>query len=55
MPVQLAKAKRAHAMPDQHDFDQRNDQRFLTPLLLMVIIVVGSLIYGFVAHAAVAG
>jgi hypothetical protein len=36
-------------MPNQHDLDERNDGRLLTPLLLMaVIIAVGSLVLAFV-------
>jgi hypothetical protein len=43
-------------MPDQHhdrnQHDRNNDGRFLTPLLLMALIVaVGFLIYAYAGHA----
>jgi hypothetical protein len=42
-------------MPDQPDRDRTNDMRFLTPLLLMAVIVVcGILIFAYAGHALTA-
>jgi hypothetical protein len=42
-------------MPSQHDLDRSNDVRFLTPILLMAVIVVcGILIYAYAGHALAA-
>ncbi len=42
-------------MANQRDIDRRNDVRFLTPLLLMaLVLVIGILVYGYAGHAAVA-
>jgi hypothetical protein len=42
-------------MPSQHDLDRSNDVRFLTPILLMAVIMVcGILIYVYVGHALAA-
>lgn len=39
-------------MPDQYNLDRENDQRFLTPLLLMAaILVCGILFYAYSGHA----
>jgi len=39
-------------MPTQHDLDRRNDGRFLTPLLLMAVILAMSvLVYVCNGHA----
>jgi len=39
-------------MPDQRDRDRENDIRFLTPLLLMAVIVVaGILLYAYTGHS----
>jgi hypothetical protein len=38
-------------MPDQRNRDRENDIRFLTPLLLMAVIVVaGILLYAYTGH-----
>jgi hypothetical protein len=43
-------------MPNQDETDRRNDNRLLTPLLLMaVIIVAASVIFAYTGHAAVMG
>lgn len=31
-------------MPDQREIDRKNDARFLTPLLLMALILVGGIL-----------
>jgi hypothetical protein len=42
-------------MPDQHELDRKNDIRFLTPLLLMALILVcGILVYAFAGHPLIA-
>jgi hypothetical protein len=42
-------------MPNQHDLDRKNDIRFLTPLLLMALIVIcGVLIYAYTGHVLAA-
>jgi hypothetical protein len=42
-------------MPDPQDIDQKNDSRFLTPLLVMgLIIAAGILLYAYTGHAAAA-
>jgi hypothetical protein len=42
-------------MPDQYEFDRRNDRRLLTPLLLMAaILALGILIYAYSGHALAA-
>ena len=42
-------------MPNQRDIDRRNDVRFLTPLLLMaLVLVIGILVYSYTVHAAAA-
>jgi hypothetical protein len=42
-------------MQNQHDLDRTNDARFLTPLLLMaVILVCGILVYAYTGHALAA-
>ena len=42
-------------MANQRDLDRRNDMRFLTPLLLMaVILVIGILVYAYSGHALAA-
>ena len=42
-------------MPSEHDLDRSNDVRFLTPILLMAVIVVcGILIYAYAGHALAA-
>lgn len=39
-------------MPNQHDLDRTNDIRFLTPLLLMaVVLICGILFYAYTGHA----
>ncbi len=41
-------------MANQRDVDRRNDVRFLTPLLLMaLVLVIGILLYSYTGHAAV--
>jgi hypothetical protein len=38
-------------MPNQQDLDRKNDQRLLTPFLLMAVIVVcGVLLYSYAGH-----
>jgi len=42
-------------MANQRDIDRRNDVRFLTPLLLMtLVLVIGILFYSYTVHAAAA-
>lgn len=42
-------------MPSQRDFDRNNDMKFLTPLLLMsMILVCGILIYAYTGHSLAA-
>ena len=42
-------------MPKQRDLDRTNDMRFLTPLLVMAVIVVcGILLYAYGGHALAA-
>ena len=42
-------------MPNQYDFDRKNDIRFLTPLLLMALVVVGGmLLYAYAGHSLAA-
>ena len=39
-------------MPSRRDLDRYNDNRFLTPLLLMaVILIIGVLFYAYTGHA----
>jgi hypothetical protein len=43
-------------MPNQQDLDRTNDARFLTPLLVMAVILVGGiLVYAYAGHALAAG
>jgi hypothetical protein len=43
-------------MPDHQNSDRDNDVRFLTPLLLMaVILVCGILFYAYTGHSLAAG
>ena len=40
-------------MANQRDVDRSNDVRFLTPLLLMaLVLVIGILLYSYTGHAA---
>jgi hypothetical protein len=42
-------------MPNQHDLDRRNDTRFLTPLLVMALILaIGVLLYAYGGHSLAA-
>jgi hypothetical protein len=42
-------------MPNQRDLDRMNDNRLLTPLLLMAaILAVGVLIYAYAGHSLAA-
>lgn len=42
-------------MPNQHDIDRKNDIRFLTPLLIMgLILACGILIYAYTGHSLAA-
>jgi hypothetical protein len=42
-------------MPNQHDLDRKNDMRFLTPLLLMALILAcGILFYAYGGHSLAA-
>jgi len=42
-------------MQNQQDLDRTNDARFLTPLLLMAVILVGGiLVYAYTGHALAA-
>ena len=42
-------------MANQRDIDRRNDVRFLTPLLLMhLVLVIGILVYAYTGHATAA-
>jgi len=42
-------------MPNQQDRDRKNDMRFLTPLLLMALLLVGGiLIYAYTGHSLAA-
>ncbi len=42
-------------MPNQHELDRRNDTKFLTPLLLMALILVGGvLLYAYTGHSLAA-
>ena len=43
-------------MPEPHDTDRSNDNRLLTPLLLMALIIVGGfMFYAFTGHAPPSG
>jgi hypothetical protein len=42
-------------MPSQRNLDRNNDNQFLTPLLLMaVILIIGILFYAYTGHALAA-
>ncbi len=42
-------------MPSQRDIDRNNDVRFLTPLLLMALILAGGiLVYAYAGHSLAA-
>jgi hypothetical protein len=42
-------------MPNQHELDRNNDLKFLTPLLLMALILVcGILLYAYTGHSLAA-
>jgi hypothetical protein len=42
-------------MPNQHGRDRSNDVKFLTPLLLMALILVcGMLLYAYTGHSLAA-
>jgi hypothetical protein len=39
-------------MPNRHEIDRKNDVKFLTPLLLMALILAcGILLYAYTGHA----
>jgi hypothetical protein len=43
-------------MSEQHNIDRKNDTRFLTPLLVMgLLIAAGILFYAYTGHATAAG
>jgi hypothetical protein len=43
-------------MPDHRNSDRDNDVHFLTPLLLMAVILVGGiLLYAYTGHSLAAG
>ena len=42
-------------MPNRHDFDRKNDVKFLTPLLLMALVLAcGVLLYAYTGHSLAA-
>jgi hypothetical protein len=48
--------RRGVTMPNERDVDRKNDTRLLTPILLMVLIVVGGfLFYAIIGQAPTSG